>query len=389
MNPLAPLFGLGSALYSGYEIYEAANNFLNKNPNSPTSPPDSPYNPKKKRTPEKSTRSAAQRDKLSGAGEGVVVGLAAGAALIGQAINDSHGNGASHSEAKKAENDAMKEPFASAPLLKNQIELKGSIDELITALYTQSVVSSHLFGTLDGNLSAISSTLLTISSTLIDISENYKDQLENTGDLPYIDSKTFYDMLERNGASKDDVFNWKNGEDEIVRSIGQTVSFPELKQAILAYRNATIPQQYILGVGFEASGVTAPSPLNPDGSVSPTQSSIDLTKLNDWADTAKENLEFQKNPLLAPDTSTQTGTLELSPREASHAKNLHTARGQADENTIGGGLISVFDELIDSIDPSNFSLPSYSSISDMLIAIGVDDLDAYTNDLKTKYGAVQ
>lgn len=236
-------------------------------------------------------------------------------------------------DTKKTENDALKEPFAFSPLLKNQIELKVSIDELISAIHSQTTASVAMFATFDNNLKTVGSTLMAISSTLIDISDNYSSQIEKADDLPFIDAKTFYKMMEDKGLPFDTSFNLQSQELEIMRSMEASGStYSDIKSALTQFRKSSIPSDYWFGVSGDLAGVTSPSPLNPDGSVSPTQSSLDLTKLNEWADSAKEHLEFQKTPLMAPDTSTETGTLEMSPREAKHASAVQNARHKQDTN---------------------------------------------------------
>lgn len=303
---------------------KAANNYIKRNPNTPV-----PKIPISRNTPAKPTK----KDGLSDYSDTVagVAGLVGGVVLADRnGLLDSAKTAASDAKQKL---DQLKAGISeNAKLLQNQLELKDSLNDISDAINGASIVAWSALGTLDSNLKIVGSALVAISNTLLDISTTYKSDITNTDDLPYIDSKTFYDLLQDSGMSFNEAFSLKNQEDVLVESLmSQGLSYPEIKQAVLAFRNVHVPANFLMGVEKGLSGISSPSPV--DFSSGEPVKSPDFTSISEWAIQAKAKLDFELNPREVNDLDGNP-LANLSPVELQTIKNASDARLRTDQNNL-------------------------------------------------------
>lgn len=110
-----------------------------------------------------------------------------------------------------------------------------------------------------------------------------------------------------------------------------------------------------------------------------------MDRMAESADAVKEHHDYLKSPLMAPDTTTQTGTIELSPRDAQHAKNAHHARGESDENNIGGDLFSELEEIYDSNELNMIKMFAYTRIDSGFGSLNSTDNSVYDSMIDERY----
>lgn len=309
---------------------KAVNNYLKKNPKNPIS--NSPIIPTSKQSI-KPSRKVEQKENLQGLSDNLSTGLGLAALAVGTVAHNMATSSDSERFQKTAEKEALKQSFPDSPLLQNQITLAQSSDAIVDAINANSIVTATVFGTLDANLSAISASLIAISSTLIEISDNYKEEIEKAEDLPYIDSDTFYDLLEKSGMSHLQAYELKNEELAMVDNLskgGHTYS--EIKQAIQAFRNSVVPSDKLIKVGSSAAGVTSPSPIDvTTGEPISNTPFPDFEPLMAWATSAKVVSDYMGTPKSISDLD---GNLvaETSPMEVQAIKNASDARHKTDIN---------------------------------------------------------
>lgn len=244
------------------------------------------------------------------------------------------------SEVNKGELDGLKALNPESPLLQNQLHLKQSVNDIVDAINSNTIVGSTFLAPINANLSAISSTLIAISSTLLEISENYADQVSTSDDLPYVDSETFYDLLKNSDLSPLEIQTVKFGEEGLVKRLSNDgASYPEIKQAVQEYRKSSIPSADLINSQNKISGVTSPSPINPTtGATSPTPktvSQIDYSsyyeRMASHADSAKVVSDHVQT---VQDIKDLDGNLvaTASPMQMQSIKHASDARHKTDTN---------------------------------------------------------
>lgn len=314
------------------------------------------------------SKKVAQRDKLKGMSEEMATALGVAALAAGTAAHNMATSSDNTSTQKTAEKEALKQAFPNSPLIKNQIEIAQSSDAIVDAINANSIVSATVFGTLNANLSAISASLLAISGTLIEISDNYKEEIEKAEDLPYIDSDTFYDLLEKSGMSHLQAYDLKNQELAMVDQLSKGGhSYSEIKQAIQAFRNSVVPSDKLLKVGNSASGITSPSPV--DSTTGQPISNIafpDFKPLFDWAKSAKVREDYLTTPSDIKDINGVAVASAIAPMAVSTAKDVALGKGEADENSIGSSVLESVDDLFDDMDLTPDMLKDYLRVDAIL-----------------------
>lgn len=81
----------------------------------------------------------AKKKNLAGLASGISAGLALGAGAIGLAVTDSIQEVSTASDATKIANDATKSQFPDSHFLKNQVDSKQSVDNLVDAMHAQTI----------------------------------------------------------------------------------------------------------------------------------------------------------------------------------------------------------------------------------------------------------
>jgi hypothetical protein len=271
------------------------------------------------------------------------------------------------SDAKAAENAAHKLPFAASPLLNNQILLKESIQDIVDAINSNTIASATFLAPISVNLNAISSTLIAISSTLLEISDNYAAQIESSSDLPYVDSDTFYDLLSKKGFDQALINGFRSDEKKLVHDLSANgVSYSEIKQTIVDYRKSVIPSDWLFSADSATAGITSPSPVDSKGKPIPLSNpdySTLFERIASAKDSEKEHFEFLKSPVAPLNLHTENALVEVSPRQAKHAKDFELARGESDTNSLGGDIVSQLEDIYDGEEIGNFRLFSFMGVS--------------------------
>lgn len=283
-----------------------------------------------------------KKDALSKYSDAVNAGLAAVAGLAIAGVSSMSDSVKTDTETKQAENDAHKANFPLPSLPQNQILMKESIDEIVNAINANTIASVTFLSPISSNLAAISSTLIAISSTLLEISDNYAQEIQSADDLPYIDSDTFYDLLEKGGIDAILLKQYRQGEKDLVKRLMDSgASYSDIKQAINDYRKTAIPKDLLLETEAKSAGITSPKPVDSNGTPTPSNAStipktIDYTphleKMAAAADSAKAVTDFVQTPREFSDSD---GDLlhSGSPMEIEAAKNAQSHKHLDDRNT--------------------------------------------------------
>lgn len=323
----------------GEAAYNAVNNYLSSSPTS--SPPQIPMGKKKG---VKASPKIERKAGLSKYSDAINAGLAGVVGAVMLASDKMGQSATTASEVNKGELDGLKALNPDSPLLQNQLHLKQSVNDIVDAINSNTIASATFLAPINANLSAISSTLIAISSTLLEISDNYSQQLETADDLPYLDSKSFYDLLDSQHASQLDTTLIKSGEADLVKRLSnEGASFAEIKQAVTEYRKVNIPSSNLLETYNATAGLTQPSPVvNPvTGSTSSNSSGSSASPQKDYssyfermashADSAKVVSEFMQKPQALSDLD---GNLvaTASPMQMQSIKHASDARHKTDTN---------------------------------------------------------
>lgn len=268
----------------------------------------------------------------------LLVGTAGAAITLGSGVFD---GSKSERDERSSLNQQAIDVHVAAPIVQNQIIVKQSIDDLTHAINSNTAASVTLFGNLDNVLVAIASGLFTINETLLTISGNYDQQLNNTNDLPYIDTQTYYDRLSNSGMSETDIMQYRTSESELVRRLSnEGQSYSDIKEAVRAFRQQNVPIDYNFHVEAQVSGLTAPSgSSNASGNyVAPAQTipnpSLqfpDLSPLMSWAQSAKLVADHAMTPQTIKDLDGNP-IAEMAPAQAKAVSAASNARHKTDIN---------------------------------------------------------
>lgn len=284
----------------------------------------------------------AQKKNLAGLTSGVSAALALGAGVIGAATSQSMTEAQKQSDAQKTANDLQKTKHADSHFLNNQVDLKQSVDYMIDAVNAQTIA---LF-------QAISPISIHLASLVTAV----------------------------------------NASTDAILGLDPAVTLPALAPVINvptapAPSVVVAPSTPTINVSSTAPTVnvsSSPATVNVEAPVIPDYTA-QMDRMADSADAVKEHHVYLKTPLMAPDTTTETGSLELSPRDASHAKNAHHARGEADENNIGGDLFSELEEIYDSNELNMIQMFAYTRIDSGFGSLNSADNSAYDSMIDQRY----
>lgn len=349
--PIAEALAVGAA-------YNVVNNYITKPTSAGSSTLIIPTSRRISKTSAKITQKKALGDYALGVG-GI---LAATTATLTSSLS----SGKSEAEAFSAEQSSKTSELASAssasPLLTNQVFMKDSIDKLIDAINTNSLVTASVFGTFDANLSAIGSSLTSISATLIEVSDNYSRELNNTDDLPYINQDDYYDMLAESGMGFFEINDLKNQENMFYDAlIKQGYGYDDIKAQIQNWRKNTVPISGQAAVEKELSGISTTPRVDSNGNSVSSPSALELPNVEKWAES-----QFVINEYLT--TQSQISDLDgnvvasVSPLQAQSIKNVTDARLRTDMNNYSETEQDIDDSFMSGLDLSSLFTFSKKSV---------------------------
>ncbi len=255
LPPTNPVFLAIDAAIVGYEVYTAFNNYVAPSKKgAPDINPEPTIPTKKTPAPTK----ASLKSNLANYATALATASTLANTNLGKAETKSKEAFEKNATAQSVASSSLLENASQSPLLTNQVFIKDSIDKLIEAINTNTLVSATVFGTLDMNMSAIASSLGAISSTLIDISSNYDASLSNTGDVPYINQDDYYKMLAQSGMSGDAINDAINQENLYIQGLKNSgiTDYNDIKKYVQDWRTKTVPLEYQSKVGDEVAGLT-------------------------------------------------------------------------------------------------------------------------------------
>ena len=347
MWPLVGEIVKDSAIFFGIDkVGGAINNYLSSSPidSSSSSIPTS------RKTSGVSMGKVAKKKGLENYSTAVNASLAVVAGAIMTGATTSLDAAKAFADDGNTKLDALKALNPESPLLQNQLHLKESVHDIVNAINTNTAVSIKLLGPIGANLSAISNTLIAISSTLLEISDTYSTEIQSSNDLPYVDTKTFYDLL-RKGNISDPTYDFSQlGEQNMIRDMSNAgYSMPEIKQAISDYRKSNIPSSTLLDVNNNLNGLTAPSPyVTPMGNTvatptyTPTPSaSTASTPAVDYSAHLKAMADYARSALVVSDHAQTVQTIldldfkpvaSMSPMQLEAIHNATRAKTSTDIN---------------------------------------------------------
>lgn len=229
----------------------------------------------------------------------------------------------------KAFNEAQIAKYPDSPFLGGQVNLKQSIDYLIDAINSQTIVQFEGLAPIALQLEGLNNVMGALTTAVMDIAPS--------------------------------------------------ITLPELSP-IIKVPESPPPSVSVNVPEALPPKITVEAPKIPDYS-----NHMEIIANSHGA--IMEHFEFMKEPLEAPDVSSKTGTLTLAPRVAKHALNLHHARGEMDDNTTSGKIIATFDDEINTIDEASTGgfhgytgvLTSFQHFNDD------DDMMSYLSSLEGKY----
>jgi hypothetical protein len=357
MNPVSVI---GSALttvavgYEAYNAFKAGSQYIHDSMSTPLRKPANNIpstatklknlGSKKKLPPVTPSAQSTVTKKTahSKLASGLSAGLAVGAGLLGVAVNDALTGTQQASDATKSANDATKASFPDSPFLNNQVDTKQSLDYLIDAINSQSIVIFQGLSPLSNYMEALVVGVQALTDAVLGLD-------------PAVTLPELAPVIEMPTAPAP-IVN--------VSSSAPTVNV-----------SSTAP---VVNVTTPAPTINVEAPIIPDYT----------TQMDTLADTAvaqKEALEYHKTPLEAPDLSTETGSTLLSPRDAEHAKNVHHGRGEADENTIGGDLFSELEDIFDSDELNLVKFFTYTPVTSALSSINSEGMSDFLAELQGRY----
>lgn len=359
----------GAAIISGSEyLYQKAGTYFESNNKLPavSSIPTS-----KKKISSIVTKTS-QKQNLKRMSDGVATSIGLGVLSVGGLVHNIASGADEKSRVVSADKNAKISETPNSPLLKNQLEIAKSSDAIVDAINANSIVTASLLGTLDQNLASISVALLAISGTLIDISTNYNQELNNTEDLPYIDSESYYDMLKDSGLSEFQIQSLKQSENLMIEGMmARGNTFSEIKEAVQQFRSVNVPATSQMEVDKKINGLSSPSQYVDQSSVSsgaiqkinssaPLDSTAfpDFTPLFDWANSAKIVSDYMGTPTSTTDAD-GLNPISATPMELQSIKNASDARHKTDLNN-------------DEYDENDF--PSLGDLIPMPLFIGRDTI---------------
>ncbi|MDD2651729.1 MAG: hypothetical protein PHX44_01685 [Sulfurimonas sp.] len=294
---LVPIF---EALAAG-AAYEVVNNYITRSVNPKGAPDINPIPTSKPKT----ATIASKKQNLANFAMGVSCMLSDATTSTIESTTKGVANAESISVEQRTKTTQLLDNSSASPLLTNQVFIKDSIDKLIDAINTSSLVTASVFGTLDVNLSVIGASLASISATLIDVSENYQEDLTNTGDTPYINTSDYYKMLSSSGVSADEVSRLQTAENAYIETMrSQGASYSDIKKALISWRQQNVPssaQQKIdddinglsSGITYKTvirsttSGENLTEYIPSNSSVSSVASVLEAPYLEEWANSQK------------------------------------------------------------------------------------------------------
>lgn len=351
---LAPIAIEIATIVAGNLLYDAVNNYIQKplEINVRKKPKQgAPDIPVSKSNLNVSSKAAAQKKNLGDYALGIS-GLLAGASVTTKkAVTSGTDKANSISTGQSQKTSELAAVSQNSPLLTNQVYMKDSIDKLIDAINSNTLVSATVFGTLDANLSAIGASLTSIAGTLIDISVNYEQELLDLEDMPYMSQEELRRQLKAKGISDEQIAALFAKEDLLVSTLskdGKDVS--SIKQALLELRKAEIDAETQLELAKIQAGITVTAPNATTVANSPTSVSLEAPKLEAWAESqlginnalspdyvARElyarmlKNEFATNPVSIRDLNGNVVTT-AKPMEVAAMKNATDAKLRTDMN---------------------------------------------------------
>lgn len=365
---MSPVLGIlakdvGLAIGAGV-LYELVSDYISK----PSSPASSPTIPISKRTSKISPKTALKQN-LGLYASGVASSLSKTSSVVSEAVTAGKTAVEAFSAEQSQKTSELATVSSSSPLLTNQVYMKDSIDKLVDAINTNSLISASVFGTLDGNLSAIGSSLTSISGTLIEISDNYSKELYNTDDLPYIDQETYYKMLADSGLGFFEINDLIEQENMLYNSlVSQGYEYDDIKAQIQNWRKYTVPISAQLGVEKELSGVSRQPRVDGNGkTASSSFPAIDLTKLDEFAVSQKAVNDYLTTPSAIKDLDGNT-IASVKPLEAQSIKNITDARYKTDVNNFEASEAD-YDDMFDGSLPDISSIFTYDKLTTRLLDI--------------------
>lgn len=285
----------------------------------------------------------AKKKNLGSLASGTSAALALGAGVIGSMSTDSLGQIQTASDATKKANDDQKNLQGDSHFLNNQVNLKQSLDYTIDAINAQTVALFQAISPISMHLAALVTAVQASTDAILG--------LDPAVTLPELAP----------------VIKVPDAPAPVVNVAPSPVSVAPSTATI----EVKVPQSPAPTVNVEA-------PIIPDYTKQ-------MDRMADSADAVKEHHEYLKTPLQAPDTTTETGTLELSPRDAKHALNAHHARGEADENEIGGDLFSHLEDLYDGEEMKMIKLLPFTRIDSGFGSLNDADNSSYDSMIDARY----
>lgn len=360
MNPVV----VAESLLLGYEVYQNGKPILEKSVkyihDSMSTPLRTPANnvpstadklknlgTRKKVAPlaDNTKNILAKKKNLSGLASGTSAALALGAGVLGTAVSSSIGQAQTLSDTSKKANDDQKNLQGDSHFLNNQVNLKQSLDYTIDAINAQTAALFQAISPISMHLAALVTAVQASTDAILG--------LDPAVTLP---------------------------------ELAPVIKVPDAPAPVVNVAPAPSPVTVAPSTAtIEVKVPQSPAPtVNVEAPIIPDYTN-QMDRMADSADAVKEHHEYLKTPLQAPDTTTETGTLELSPRDAKHALNAHHARGEADENNIGGDLLSHLEDIFDGEEMNMIKFLPFTRIDSGFGSLNNVDNSSYDSMIDTRY----
>lgn len=185
---------------------------------------------------------SAQRKSLADYAGNVSNALSKSKSSLSSAVSKGSEALSTNAQAMSSKANELLSNSGTSPLLINQVSIKESIDALVTAINSNSLITATMLSALDSSVSTIGSSLTTISSRMIELSSNYESSLLSTGEIPYMFQDDYYSMLEGSGLTTAEISGIRSSENAYLKELeSENLPYPQIKQKLTEWRTRNVP----------------------------------------------------------------------------------------------------------------------------------------------------
>lgn len=245
----------------------------------------------------------------------------------------------STAQTASTQTQATPEVMAS-PFLSGQLGLNDGFNAVVNAMNAQTLVLTQLVSVLHVNMTAMTNTGIVNAQNIKVMADTNVRQADKADELPYIDSDSFYSLMQSVNPSIDSyrLQNARTVESQIISDMSiRDNTYQEIKDAVKTFRTGYFSAAELLGVGNAVVGITQPSKVSSSGVVAPAVPAVpDYTvHMEKLAAAAVSSKVVSDHAHTVRDIHDLDGAVvaRMAPMEATAAKNITGARTATDVNS--------------------------------------------------------